>query len=335
MAACTNQLIAAKQKLSEVLGERFKTYLNCLRLWFSQKLTKDEFDCEARKVLSADSIHAHNEFLLAFLNKCQSPYTGRDSASGNSTQNRDKLKKTKLKAKGRPVRVTFEKRFVPAVPSKYVPHAKARDPSENAKSLGFCTREHCLPDALLVHGRMFVIAWDCGLDGVDDSAVQLLMTAVKHQVKEVLTAVLSRRNAYKLREGRFQFALGCTPSNPYLCNSRNLQCHSHPTTVSSTGEHLPEMVPTLDWAESEAALEVACDPTARPRLPPVSAMDLVEALQVHKSCIPSHTVYTRTMEQALAAQWHPSHEELDLEQIRAQEDAIRSQLLEEQQNLSW
>ncbi|EEC12087.1 hypothetical protein IscW_ISCW010082 [Ixodes scapularis] len=104
---------------------------------------------------------------------------------------------------------------------------------------------------------MFVIAWDCGLDSVDDRAVQLVMTAVKHQVKEVLTAVLSRRNAYKLREGRFQFALGCTPANPYLRNSRilsNLQCHSHPTTVSSTGEHLPEMVPTLDWAESKADL---------------------------------------------------------------------------------
>ncbi|CAN7992448.1 unnamed protein product [Ixodes pacificus] len=338
MAASTNQLLAAKQKLSEVLGERFKTYLNCLRLWFSQKLTKDEFDIEARKILSGESIHAHNEFLLAFFNKCQSPCTGRDSASGDSAQNRDKTKKTKLKAKGRPVRVTFEKRFVPAVPSKHVPHAKARDPSESAKSLGFCSREHCLPDALLVHGRMFVIAWDCGLDSVDDRAVQLVMTAVKHQVKEVLTAVLSRRNAYKLREGRFQFALGCTPANPYLRNSRilsNLQCHSHPTTVSSTGEHLPEMVPTLDWAESEAALEVACDPTPRPRLPPVSAMDLVEALQVHKGCIPSHTVYTKSIEQALAAQWHPSHEELDQEQIRAQEDAIRSQLLEEQQNLSW
>lgn len=91
----------------------------------------------------------------------------------------------------------------------------------------------------------------------------------------------------------------------------------------------------MDWAESEAALEVACDPVVRPRLPPVSATDLVEALQVHKSCIPSHTVYTKSIEQALAAQWHPSHEELEQEQIHAQEEAIRNRLLEEQQNLSW
>lgn len=85
------------------------------------------------------------------------------------------------------VNLCLQKRFVPVVPSKHVPHVVAREPSENGKSLGFCTREHCLPDALLIHGRMFVIAWDCGLDSVEDRAVQLVMVAVKVWLQSSIT----------------------------------------------------------------------------------------------------------------------------------------------------
>lgn len=31
----------------------------------------------------------------------------------------------------------------------------------------------------MIHGRMFVSAWDCGLDAVDDDAVQLVLIAVE------------------------------------------------------------------------------------------------------------------------------------------------------------
>lgn len=309
-------------------------------MWFNQKLTKEEFDIEARKILSSDAIHVHNEFLLALFNKCQSTCSNqaRETPSAASTHVKDKLKKGRLKARSRPVRVTFEKRFVPASPSKHVPHAVAREATDQSRKLSFCSREHTLPDTPMLHGRMFVIAWDTGLDGVEDSAVHIVMAAVQVQMKNVLMALLSRRNAYKVREGQFQYSIGCTPPNPYLWNARmvsNLTCHSHATSISSSGEHVPSALPTVDWAESDAALQVACDPVPRPRLPPVSTYDLVEALKAHKSIIPSHTVYAKNMERALAAQWHPSHEELDQEEIHRQEETIKSQLLAEQQAIVW
>ncbi|XP_050024325.2 transcriptional adapter 1-like isoform X2 [Dermacentor andersoni] len=331
MAACTNQLVAAKQKLSYVLGDRFKTYMNCLKLWFSQKLTKEDFDSEVRKVLSQEGVHAHNEFLLAFFNKCQAPCAGRESSS--SSHVRDKLKK--LKSKVKPVRVTFEKRFVPVAVTRHVP--TAREPAAE-RSLDLCLRERCLPDSTLVHGRMFVIAWDCGLEAVDDRAVELVLLAIKQRLRALLSAVLSRRSAYKLRDGRMLHTLGCAPPNPYLRFAA--RCHfshgySRTTAVTLAGEHQPCAPLSLDWAESRAALEVAADPSEHPPRQPVCAADLLETLQVRRDILLAHSVQARALEHTLAAQWHPSHEELRQASIHEQEEALRTQLLEHHQLCVW
>lgn len=324
MAACTNQLLAAKQRLSNVLGDGFKAYMNYLKLWFSQKLTKEDFDVEVRKVLTQEGVRAHNEFLLAFFNKCQAPCTGRESSSSNA---RDK----KLKSKAKPVRVTFEKRFVPVSVTRHVPAAK-----EPAASLDLCLREYCLPDKMLIHGRMFVIAWDSGLESVDDRAVQLVLIAIKQKVRDIILALLSRRSAYKLRDGRMQHSLGCAPPNPYLRfpgRSNFSLGLAAAATVTPAGEHQPCALPSLDWAESRAAMEMAADPWERPPRQPVSAADLLETLQVRRDVLPAHSVGARALEHALAAQWHPSHEELRQASIHEQEEALRAQLLE--QHLVW
>jgi transcriptional adapter 1 len=67
----TIELNSARRKLQSALGDNQKTYFAHLRAWFRKRATKEEFDIEARKLLSADNSHLHNEFLLAILNKCQ------------------------------------------------------------------------------------------------------------------------------------------------------------------------------------------------------------------------------------------------------------------------
>lgn len=69
MAADT--LNIARRKLNEVLGEKSTKYFNHMKQWFRMKLTKEEFDTEARSLLSSDQVHYHNEFLLALLNKVE------------------------------------------------------------------------------------------------------------------------------------------------------------------------------------------------------------------------------------------------------------------------
>lgn len=43
----------------------------------------------------------------------------------------------------------------------------------------FASRELSLPDISMVHGRLLVSAWECGLRDVSDSAVKLVMQSVE------------------------------------------------------------------------------------------------------------------------------------------------------------
>lgn len=61
----------ARRKLNDVLNEKSTKYFSHMKQWFRMKLTKEEFDAEARKLLSSDQVHYHNEFLLALLNKVE------------------------------------------------------------------------------------------------------------------------------------------------------------------------------------------------------------------------------------------------------------------------
>lgn len=83
-------LSIAKRNLFESLGDNFKkylfkiykahdfyafiflsSYLQLLRTWFRNNLTKDEFDFEARKLFNDKTIKKHNAFLLALFTRCQ------------------------------------------------------------------------------------------------------------------------------------------------------------------------------------------------------------------------------------------------------------------------
>jgi len=81
MTTTTIELNSAKRKLCSVLGERQKDYFSHMKSWFRKKITEEEFDVEARKLLSTEHGHLHNEFFLAILNKCQTLASFQPSAS--------------------------------------------------------------------------------------------------------------------------------------------------------------------------------------------------------------------------------------------------------------
>ena len=62
-----------RSRLIEALGENQEAYFAHLKSWFKKKSTKDEFDCAARKLLSANELTLHNDFFVAILNKCHAP----------------------------------------------------------------------------------------------------------------------------------------------------------------------------------------------------------------------------------------------------------------------
>ena len=67
----TIELTSARRKLCAALGEKQKDYFAHMKSWFRKRISKEEFDVEARKLIPAENSHLHNEFFLAILNKCQ------------------------------------------------------------------------------------------------------------------------------------------------------------------------------------------------------------------------------------------------------------------------
>ncbi|KAK3581906.1 hypothetical protein CHS0354_024218, partial [Potamilus streckersoni] len=119
--AASIDLNIARTNLSEALGDDMKVYLHNLKSWFRQKISKEEFDSDARKLLKADSVHLHNEFLLAIISKCQSlgsSLVPRDLPSVTSPIVPSKpLKKGKFKKKLQGLKGSFQHRFVPLNPT--------------------------------------------------------------------------------------------------------------------------------------------------------------------------------------------------------------------------
>ena len=67
----TIELTSARRKLCAALGEKQKDYFAHMKSWFRKRISKEDFDIEARKLITSEDGHLHNEFLLAILNKCQ------------------------------------------------------------------------------------------------------------------------------------------------------------------------------------------------------------------------------------------------------------------------
>ncbi|XP_054066640.1 transcriptional adapter 1 isoform X2 [Rissa tridactyla] len=229
MATYVSELEAAKKSLSEALGENVKQYWANLKLWFKQKISKEEFDLEARRLLTQDNVHSHNDFLLAILTRCQILVSAPEGAGSLPWPGGSATKPGKPKGKKK----------ISSVRQKFDNH-----------------------------------------------------------LKDILTSVISRRKAYRLRDGHFKYAFGSNVNpQPYLKNSvvayNNLiECPPSSATPSAGQSLAPQ--PPPDDAEQQAALLLACSGDTLPAsLPPVNMYDLFEALQPWSDKVPwTHIRYT-------------------------------------------
>ncbi|GCB61149.1 transcriptional adapter 1 isoform X1 [Scyliorhinus torazame] len=332
MATHINELEAAKKTLTEALGENVKQYWANLKLWFKQKISKEEFDVEARRLLTHDNVHSHNDFLLAILTRCQIMVSTPDGCTSLlwTSPSNAKSGKPKSKKKFPSLRAKFEHRFQAQNPLLGAQHFPAKDPQEE-DDVKFCTHTMVLPTRGQLEGRMIVTAYECELDNVSEDAVTAVVHAVENHLKDILTAVISRRRSYRLRDGHFKYAFGSSINpQPYLKNSiiaynNIIDCPTGmPFTVGlNPGSHL-----SPDDVEQQAALLLACSgEDMLASLPPVNMYDLLGALQVHREVIPAHTVYALNIERILARLWHPSHEELEQDKIHRQRLAVKEGLV--------
>ncbi|XP_044157242.1 transcriptional adapter 1 [Bufo gargarizans] len=328
MATFVSELEAAKKSLSEALGENVKQYWANLKLWFKQKISKEEFDVEARRLLTQENVHSHNDFLLAILTRCQILISSPEGAGALPC-----AAKTKPKGKKKitSARQKFDHRFQPQNPLAGAQQFVSRDPQEDYE-LKLCSHTMTLPTRGQLEGRMIVTAFEHGLDNVTEDAVTIVIHALEKHLKNLLTCVVVRRRAYRLKDGHFRYAFGCNINpQPYLRNSvatYNQLVECPPMIPALTGNQNPGTSIHPDDAEQQAALLLACSGDTLPSsLPPVNMYDLLETLKIHREVIPSHTVYALNMERIIMKLWHPTQEELLQDQIHRQRLTAKEGLL--------
>lgn len=360
---------ATRKRLEEALGpEKKAKYFYYMKQWFRMRMTKEEFDTSARDLLALNSVHLHNDFLLAIFAKCQLFFTSSStSSSSSSTVSRtdshhrhddqrvdassgvgvwdhsassnlhstppSDRKKLKAKKKNKLSRPTFDGNFEPVSVHSAASTATLHEPQAIMDAgAGYMSRSMCLLDTGPLKGRLLLAAWDHGITQVADNVATMLQEATQQCLKNILIAVISRRRGYRLREGCFVHSLGTTPPNPWLRNTASLSdwtSESLGLPVSEGGDAGERPVwPTVDLAEQNAAHLASCAPQVEHPLPPISCRDLFETLQVHKSAVPCHSAYILGMERISSRLWHPSWGEVEQEAMAAQEASLRDTLKE-------
>ncbi|XP_075972725.1 transcriptional adapter 1-2-like [Anticarsia gemmatalis] len=301
----SDPLNIARRKLNEVLGEKSTKYFNHMKQWFRMKLTKEEFDAEARKLLFPDQVHYHNEFLLALLNKVE----GLAETSISIAQEKASTHNRNSRRHKRSSRTSEKSHFEAVDLLEYLPPNSP--PGAGSDGVKYAAQEIFLPDHALVVGRFMLAAWELGLEGADDDAADIIVVAVQNFLKNVISAVISQRKGYKIHNRHFMYDIGGDMPNLWLRNSLKLydpQSEGRLNVDEGMSDCLgPRCPPTIDEMEHSAAFEIACSgPDTEPNDDKVTIDEFYNTLLLHKNVIACHSVYAVNMERMAVMLNHPS-----------------------------
>lgn len=167
----------ARKLLTEALGENTKAYFDHMKLWFKMKISKEDFDSEARRLLSSDQVHLHNEFFLAILNKVDGLAEITSAQERTTSHVRSNNKRHKHSSKSSSDKSNFEVVDI----LDYMPQGSppGSPPGSSGDHVKYASQEYFLPDHALVTGRFMLTAWEQGLEGADDETIEIVVTAVQ------------------------------------------------------------------------------------------------------------------------------------------------------------
>lgn len=298
----------AKTELMNSLGENSSKYMDNLKMWFRQKLSKEEFDKECRKMLTTEQISLHNRFLVAILNKIDAltPQTSLHqqqqqlaSATTASTSNsaitsNDAINSKKRRKTTRPPSewATFE----PAEISDYLTHEEGGNETNvnnNTNPVRYAAQELFLPDAGLVMGRLLVGAWEVGLVNVDDSACEIIAQAVQMLLKNILSSIiLKKKQAKYSADSKFYYDVGYSLKDPFLRTTIGKQkIDDEPVDINK----VISTVSANQRAYEENIFTTNCEEIATQQTKNISVLDVYKSL-MDRNVIPSHSVYTLNIE---------------------------------------
>lgn len=224
--------------------------------------------------------------------------TKHDEDSRSPPKKKQKTTKTKIKRNESVLPSEFQHRHSPASVWKYL-RAQPSTPGPPQK-------EALLPSSGHLKGRFMIGAWENGLLGAEDEAIDLLSVSMRQLLKSVLQSIISWRGGYKLRNGCFPHSFGADAPNPWLKSSRGIvDDESEPLRMDSSPERC------LSDEEQRSAFELSLGAQRVKEKLPLTVRELFPILMVLKASIQSHHIFSLLMERASAKLWHPSYEELE------------------------
>lgn len=237
-----NDLNQARKLLEQSLGDDLKKqYFALLKQWFlfSNSITKLQFDTAVRSLMTTDEqLHQHNDFMLALYGK---------------------INNTRVKS----TRSTYDKGcFEMADSIEYLlppsPTFMLRPEVENRT-----TAELFLPDSGFIASRIAVQAWENGLEGAEDGVTDIVVQACQTFIKNIVMAMIARKQGYKVRGGRFQYGFGSPIPNPFIRNTNHIIDTTQECKVEVATDDdcfIPATKASLEAAEQQAAFSYSCGP---------------------------------------------------------------------------
>ncbi|XP_022904842.1 transcriptional adapter 1-like [Onthophagus taurus] len=231
----------ARKNLESQLGEELmKQYFAILKQWFlfKEPISRLQFDSAVRKLMKTEEqIRSHNLFLLALISKVTS----------------SRVKSTRsMTDKG-----SFELAdYTPLSPVMMPPDFENRS----------AAAELFLPDSGFISTRISIHAWENGLEGADENVAEYLVQACQVFVKNIITAMITRKEGYKIRDGKFQHTFGVPVPDPFARNSNNIIDSNQSTkidVVNDDDSFIPIPRNSVEHAEQEAAFSYSCSNKSR------------------------------------------------------------------------
>jgi len=283
-----DKTVLIKRQLSESLGQREEGYNRLIKQWFKMKIEKEGFEEELKSLLTPDEIRLHNQLLRSFLDKC-----------AHSSEKRDTTDYRKYYHHGK---------FEPINPLEYDTSHYLKLNCELPPSIAY---ERVLPDTAQMSARFLYGAWEVGLEGSSKEVAELLLIATMNFLKNVLTAIITRKRGFKTHRNHFIHDIGVPQANRWLKNCpKHEDFYGLKIDPDSPDGLKPEERITREELERRKLMDIALGEGREANVNPISLKDVYHALNIRPSVISSNLVYILNQEKILAKMWHPSWDEL-------------------------
>lgn len=221
--------IEALKSLESSLGkERMDKYMYVLQQWFrcGKPITKTAFESELRKVLTTDEeIRRHNNYMLFVF--------------------RSEL-------------VTKQTVFEYADYTNYVQNSSPDDVPPPEIEYRSVSTDSYMPNSRFMKSRIMLHLWENKLEGAEEGVADLMVHACQVFVKNIITAMITRKEGYKVRDRKLQCGFGIPVPNPFIRNSNNLLETAGSSNATNVSNFVPVPQASLETAEHEAIFAYSC-----------------------------------------------------------------------------